>query len=386
MGPGDSGESDPQARIAELEAQVARLNAKIEQLLEELGKNSSNSHLPPSSDGPGAAKKTRKPKPKGKRRRGGQKGHRGAHRELLPPERVDEVVDLFPEVCLGCTAALAQLIDDDPRRHQLLELVDGRARVTEIRRHEVRCNCGHRTRVSYADANIPASPFGPRLVATVAMLTGVYHLSRRTAQAVLLELLDARISLGAVSSMEARASEALKSPTTEARHEVEGAEVKHTDATPWVCIGELKSLWTFASAKATTYRIFDDGCRETIEPMYGARRGILVSDRTSVLNFWEMSSRQVCWAHLLRKFVSFSERDGPAGALGRELLDYASLVFEYWRGYMNDELDRAELERLMQPVKRHFEAALERGVMANHRRLSGSCANILAHAEGAPTF
>ena len=38
--------------------------------------------------------------------------------------------------------------------------------------------------------------------------------------------------------------------------------------------------------------------------------------------------RQICWAHLLRKFVSFAERDGPVGRFGRELLDYAGMLFE----------------------------------------------------------
>jgi transposase len=46
-----------------------------------------------------------------------------------------------------------------------------------------------------------------------------------------------------------------------------------------------------------------------------------------------MNSRQICFAHLVRKFVAFSERAGPAGALGRELLEYTALVFEYRHGY-----------------------------------------------------
>jgi transposase len=34
-----------------------------------------------------------------------------------------------------------------------------------------------------------------------------------------------------------------------------------------------------------------------------------------------MERRQICCAHLIRKFVSFSERDGPAGTFGKQLLD-----------------------------------------------------------------
>ena len=86
------------AKNTELAAKNAELAAKNAELEAKLGQNSRNSHLPPSSDGPGAGKKNeRKPKSnKGKRKRGGQKGHRGAHRRLLPPERVGEIIDVSP--------------------------------------------------------------------------------------------------------------------------------------------------------------------------------------------------------------------------------------------------------------------------------------------------
>ena len=72
------------------------------------------------------------------------------------------------------------------------------------------------------------------------------------------------------------------------------------------------------------------GSSATLKPMFGALKGILVSDRAGALNFWAMEQRQICLAHLLRKFVSFSERDGRAGAFGRDLLSYTGIVFEYW--------------------------------------------------------
>ncbi len=76
--------ADQAARIAELEAMVTSQAKPIELLLEKLGQNSSNSHLPPSSDGPGAGKggaeKSRDKK--NKRKRGGKKGHRGSSLHL----------------------------------------------------------------------------------------------------------------------------------------------------------------------------------------------------------------------------------------------------------------------------------------------------------------
>ncbi|MCB9653188.1 MAG: IS66 family transposase [Deltaproteobacteria bacterium] len=246
--------------------------------------------------------------------------------------------------------------------------------------------CRHRTCAPYNANVIPSSPFGPRLVAVVAMLTGVYHLSRRRTQQLLRELFGLTVSLGALSSMEARASHALKAATEEAQAEVESAGVKHTDSTTWLLADVPLSLWTLATASATVYRIFVNGRRETIRPLFGGANGILVSDRADVFSFGSMKLRQICHAHLIRRFVSFSERDGPSKSIGRELLDLSAIIFEYWHGFKAGKLTRAQLNTLMHPVQRQFEAALERGVAITVSRLSGSCADILAHREALWTF
>lgn len=378
------------AKLAELVELVTKLTSQIEKLTEQLAQNSKNSHRPPSSDGPGAGSgggASGQQRPGSGRKRGGQKGHRGSHRELLPASRVDHIVDLYPDVCLGCAQPVQKVLDAAPCRHQQLDLRDHRPHLTEFRRHAVQCgHCSTWTRAAYARGQIPASSFGPCLTAVVGMLTGAYHLSRRSAQKLLLELFGISISLGAISGMEARASEALKSAYAEAEREVQYAGVKHTDATSWTRAGKLMSLWTLASVAATVYRIFADGCRDTIRPLFGPAKGILVSDRASVFTFWSMSFRQICFAHLVRKFVAFSERAGRAGALGRELLEYTALVFEYWHGYKAGELSRDEFESWLQPVQRGFERALERGEKANIDRLSGACADILAHRDALWTF
>ena len=71
---------------AALREQVEALRRENAELRARLGRDSSNSSRPPSSDPPG----TVRPKAAAETRRaGGQPGHPGHHRELLPPERVD---------------------------------------------------------------------------------------------------------------------------------------------------------------------------------------------------------------------------------------------------------------------------------------------------------
>jgi transposase len=269
-------------------------------------------------------------------------------------------------------------------------LIGGGRHATQWCRHGVECTCGHTTLAAYDPEQIPASAFGPQLTTLVATLTGVYHLSRRNAKMFLHEVFGIDVSLGSISRMEAVASKALKRPSEEAHAQVVAALVKHTDATTWLMAGVTMSLWTLCTGSTSVFRIFVDGARATIESMFadkdGKHHGIMVSDRASVFAFWLMRMRQVCWAHLLRLFVGFSQRAGPVGTLGRELLDHAKLVFEYWQGFSSGQLSRDELKRWMEPVIRRFEALLRRIVAANIRGLSGSCANLLAHAEALWTF
>ncbi len=163
-------------RTAQLEAQVAELTKQVAELIEIVGRNSRNSHLPPSTNPPGTRGGQGKGKP-GKRKRGGQPGHGGSHRVLLAPERVDEFVDLYPSHCEGCARELPQVADPCAKRFQQTEMPPVRPHTKEWRCHEVGCpSCGHRTRAPYDATQIPASAFGPRLMALIALVTGVYHL------------------------------------------------------------------------------------------------------------------------------------------------------------------------------------------------------------------
>lgn len=378
-----------QAALAERDEVIAALHKQVEELTERVGQNSGNSHLPPSSDGPGAASRSGKLGSKGKsgRKRGGQKGHKGVKRELADVSKVDDVVHFFPMTCRGCAADLPQTHDADARRYQQVDIVEFGPWLTEYRRHAVSCpHCGIKTLADYDSQEIPTSAFGPRLTAIVASLTGRYHVSREQAVDLTFEMYGISLCAATVSAMEARTAKALAPVHDEIKQAVQLAPVKYSDGTTWLRDGKTKSLWTISSSMATLYEILDDGCRETITPLFGVLYGILVSDRASVFGFWAMAMRQICWAHLLRKFVSFSERDGPDTAIGRELCECTALVFDYWHAFKAGELTRDELTAWMRPVQRHFEAVLERAVAADLERVSGSCANILAHRDALWTF
>lgn len=372
--------------VATLTQQVAALLKQVEQLTERVNRNSRNSNLPPSTDPPGSAGSSPR-KREGQRGRGGQPGHRGKRRELVPESQVDEVVDLFPPQCENCWASLPKAHDSSPKRYQHTELPVIEPYTTEFRRHTVTCaDCGYSTCAAHDANTIPASPFGPRLMSVIALLTGVYHLSRRQTVRLLSDVVGIELSLGAVSAVEARVSEAVVPAVDETWKKVEDAAVKHTDGTNWQQAGTLLSLWTIATAMVTVFKIVSSGSKEILKPLFGPLKGILVSDRAGALTFWAMESRQICWAHLLRKFIAFSERDGPAAKIGHQLLDYTGILFEYWHDYRAGRLSRAQLRAWMAPLKIQVEALLEKAAAANIDALSGSCADMLDHRAALWTF
>src|SRR4051812_41252724 len=91
---------------AALRTEKAVLHERIRELEARLGQTSANSSRPLASDPPQAPARPKAP-PSG-RRRGGQPGHRGVHRALLPVEQGDEIVAVVPECCPKPTNNVAE--------------------------------------------------------------------------------------------------------------------------------------------------------------------------------------------------------------------------------------------------------------------------------------
>src|SRR5439155_7611991 len=100
---------------------VARLERRIAELEERLGRNSSNSSRPPSSDSPGD-RAERPSRPGSGKKPGGQPGHEAHLRALLPKEQVTRHERRDPTRCRQCAASLARAEELEPLRHQVVEI------------------------------------------------------------------------------------------------------------------------------------------------------------------------------------------------------------------------------------------------------------------------
>ena len=368
-------------RLAVAEAENKRLRVRVAELEAQVGQKSTNSHKPPSSDPPG----TRPEKPTTGRGRGGQPGHKPHKRVLLPPERVTRRTDVRPEACGCCGGRRLSRAGEEPRVHQVVDVPEVNPDVHELRMHASTCrDCGETTWARLPNA-VPAHMFGPRLLALIGYLVAV-RTSRRQIRELLAELFGIPVSLGALSEAEERTSAAIERPVEEAVAHVRDQPVKHVDGSTWRREGAYAALWTIATRLVTVFFVTPDARAETIQGLLGTLRGILISDRGSQFGFWAMDRRQVCWAHLIRKFVAFSERSDEGAALGDSLLLVAHAALHQWHRVRDGTLSRTRYRTVAAHSQTAIENLLERGVALGLRGLSGACEDVLKHRDALFTF
>lgn len=368
---------------AKLEERVAELEARVAELLRRLDCNSSNSSKPPSSDPPGHLPSSRRTR-SGKNP-GGQPGHPGAFRERLPIERVKEVVDHIPKTCAHCNASLAGQYGPhwpEASWHQVAELPQVLAEITEHRGHERTCACCGKTTCAEIPAEIRAHCAGPNLTAALSYMSGRMHASKRSIQEFCETLLSVPLSLGTLSKLEAETSAALETPHAEALEAVRAAPVKNVDETGWAKRGKLCWLWLAATASIAVFAIHAKRGKVGFKNLLGkAVFGIVCSDRWSAYALVDVLNRQLCWAHLKRDFQKFKEMGGEARNTGNAGLRAVKKIFEAWHEWKTMRIDRAELQERLASVRMALHGALERGRDGPDKKVRTFCKRLLKDYE-----
>ena len=199
---------EAQAIIRALVAEIVSLRGELDALRREFrGKTPQNSSLPPSTQHPHA--KPSQKKPKSKKRRGGQPGHKKHERPLIPTDECDQVRSLKPTECRRCGEKLTGC-DPDPLRHQVWELPPIEPHVTEYQRHRLRCSACGETTCALLPCGVPTGQAGPRLVALVALLMGCFRQSKRRTALFLEQVLNQPCSPGWVVKLQNQATAALR--------------------------------------------------------------------------------------------------------------------------------------------------------------------------------
>lgn len=377
-------------RVGELEERIERLVERTEELARRTRQNSQNSGRPPSSDGPSAP--PREKKPPSERKPGGQPGHEAHVRPLLPPERVNRVVEHRPEACAHCGGPLEET-GSCPRKLQVVEPPpDLQPDVAEHWFHSLWCPTCEKSTEASTPLGIPQGPrcdavtLGPRARALLALLTVKYRLSKDLVADFLHDVLHIDICPASVCGADEFVSDAVAKPVEEARAYVQEQPAVNADETGYRQQRQKAWLWVAVTPLVTVFLVHLKRGREAARELLGTFAGTLGSDRWCAYSCWVVKMRQLCWAHLLRHFKAFAEARGASRRIGLALLDEVNQMFHWWHKVRDGTLKRSTFKRYMAPLKRRVEALLAEAAASRQRWTAATARELLKLKEALWTF
>lgn len=289
-------------------ALIAQLNQTIQELKEQINKNSKNSSKPPSSDG------FKKPSPKSLRKAsgkkaGGQEGHPGTHLAVIADP--DDVIGHMPSACEGCphyqmckgTACVAE------RRHVIDAVVT--VNVVEHQLLEIPiCMLHGDNRKGAFPSDIKATvQYGENLQALSVALNTVGAVSVKRTHEILSGVFNIPIATGTISNMVKRCADAVAETVNTIKQKVIDSKLGHFDETG---TRVDKKLWWVHDASNCEFTYLDISPKRGYVGMEQCRvlplfRGIAMHDCWA--SYWSYTDIQhaICCAHLTRELIGIVE-------------------------------------------------------------------------------
>src|SRR5450432_3303303 len=330
--------ADKDAMIAALLARIEALVSRIAELEAKLGlppKTPDNSSVPPSK----GQKPSEASTPKGK-----AKPHAGAHRPLHPNPTSKR--DVFASACRGCGSDVSGVAQSLCKAYDRVEIPDIKPDVTRVWLHGGVCPCcAKRFKAEPPEGLEPGSPFGPNLRAFVIYPRSVQGIPLARLSHVLRDLFGA----------------ALASDET-------GMRVGK--ANWW--------LWVFHHADSAIFVADKHRSKAVVHAFLGDwRPDYWISDRYGGQMGWATREHQVCLAHLIRD-VQYAVDSGDAVfapglkgllkracAIGRRRDALSDATLKIYEADLNRRLDRLmglipahkaghKLQTIIKKVRRHL--------------------------------
>lgn len=293
------------ALVAALKAANDRLIARVEDLERQLGRNSGNSSMPPSTDA--FTKPERRKPPKSGRRRGNQPGAPGGGLALV--ENPDVLADEYPKSCAGCRSALAGAASIGFARRQCHDIPPASVTVTETRWHRVRCGCG-RVNAAVVPETVPDNPvYGTQLQSLAVYLVVRQHIPVERAAELICDLTGAKVSTGWIASLLPKAADLVAIPVKLVKALLVAGHVVHADETTTNIAGKRAWLHVACTDKLTLLGL---GARSRtgaaalgVLPEF---RGTMVHDALWLYDSFTQARHQLCCAHVVRELTAQAER------------------------------------------------------------------------------
>ena len=296
-------------------AVVLQLASRVQELEDQVAKNSRNSGKPPSSDG------LKKPAPRSLRKRsgkksGGQPGHKGHTLKAVERPQYTEVHRV--KQCAHCRAPLEEVAPRGHAKRQVFDLPPVKVEVTEHQAEIKQCPvCGETNQGQFPEGVTEAVQYGPRIKAQAVYFNQNHHIPLERTQDILVDLYDHTPSEATIIAACQEMEEQVTPVNTVVKaHLIETDEPVHCDETGLRVEGKLH--WTHvASTEQTTYlEVHPKRGKLALDEIgiLPQRQGKIVHDGYSSYDQYPDAEHVRCNAHHLRELVFIQEQYEQAWA------------------------------------------------------------------------
>jgi transposase len=287
---------------------ILEMQRQIQELRDQLAKDSHNSGKPPSSDGL-KKPKTRSLRPKGEHPYGGQPGHKG---DTLKQVAEPDHIEMHPvTACPHCETDLAEIEPHDYEKRQVFDVPPVRLEITEHQAEVKRCSgCGQDVKGEFPEHVTQPTQYGPRVKAQASYLNNYHFIPLARTEELLSDFYGQAPSEAVIIAANRQMVEQTEASLENIQEQIINADVANFDESGLRVAGKLHWLHVASTETLTHYHV--DRKRGQVGMQAGGIlpkfQGNAIHDHWKPYLKFDQCQHSFCNAHHLRELLFITEQ------------------------------------------------------------------------------